>query len=68
MFLSCVIDAMERRRVMTIDIPGAFMHTDIDKLIHVRMDGLMADLFMRVDPAKYRPFLIKEKGRSVLYF
>jgi hypothetical protein len=28
--LSCVIDAMERRDVATVDIPGAFMQADMD--------------------------------------
>ena len=35
LFLSCVIDAKEGRKVMTCDIPGAFMQTDIDEVIHV---------------------------------
>jgi hypothetical protein len=52
-FLTSVIEAQERRNVMTIDIPGAFMHVDIDELIHVRLEGPMAELLMRVNPTKY---------------
>jgi hypothetical protein len=29
-FVTSVLEAQERRKVMTIDIPGAFMHVDID--------------------------------------
>ena len=42
--LTLVINARERRQVMTIDIPGAFMQVDIDELIHVRLEGPMAEL------------------------
>jgi hypothetical protein len=35
LFLSCTIDAKESRKVVTCDIPGAFMQTDIDEIIHV---------------------------------
>jgi hypothetical protein len=66
-FLTAVIDAQERRKVMTIDIPGAFMHVDIDELIHVRLEGPMAELLTRVDPAKYRTYMSKENGKDVLY-
>jgi hypothetical protein len=52
---------------MTIDIPGAFMHVDIDELIHVRLEGPMAELLARVDPKKYRTYMSKENGKEVLY-
>jgi hypothetical protein len=66
-FLTAVINAQERRQVMTIDIPGAFMHVDIDELIHVRLEGPMAELLTRVDPDKYRTFMSEENGKQVLY-
>jgi hypothetical protein len=66
-FLTAVINAQERRKVMTIDIPGAFMHVDIDELIHVRLEGPMAELLTRVDPDKYRTYMSEENGKQVLY-
>jgi uncharacterized membrane protein YgcG len=66
-FLTSVIEAQERRKVMTIDIPGAFMHVDIDELIHVRLEGPMAELLTRVDPAKYRTYMSTERGKQVMY-
>jgi len=42
--LSCAIDEMEGRDVATADIPGAFMHTDMDETVHVRLEGTMAEL------------------------
>jgi hypothetical protein len=37
LLLSCVIDAKERRQVITCDIPGAFMQVDMDEVVHVRL-------------------------------
>ena len=35
-FLTAVIDAMEGRNVVVLDVPGAFMQAKIDELVHVR--------------------------------
>jgi hypothetical protein len=66
-FLTSVIEGQERCKVMTINIPGAFMHVNIDGLIHVRLEGPMAELLTRVDPDKYRTYMSKENGKQVLY-
>ena len=66
-FLTTVINAQEQRQVMMIDIPGAFMHVNINELLHVRLEGPMAELLTRVDPDKYRTYLSKESGKDVLY-
>ena len=65
--LSCVIDAKERRQVMTCDVPGAFMQADIDEIVHVRLEGQLAELLAKVDPELYTPYLVTEKGKTVLY-
>jgi hypothetical protein len=62
-----VINAQERRQVMMIDIPGTFMHVDINKLIHVRLEGPMTELLTCVDPDKYRTYMSEENGKQVLY-
>ena len=67
LFLTSIIDAQEKRKVMTIDIPGAFMQSDIDELIHIKLEGPMAELLTKVDPKKYRPYLTEEKGKPVMY-
>ena len=46
LFLTCLIDAMEERCVITCDIPGAFMQMDIDELIHVKLEGELAELLV----------------------
>jgi hypothetical protein len=54
--LLCVIDALEGRDVATIDIPGASMQADMDKLVHVCLHGKMVELIVRIDPKLYRKF------------
>ena len=67
LLLSCVIDAKERRKVITCDVPGAFMQVDIDEVVHVRLEGALAELLAKVDPALYTEYLVKENGKTILY-
>jgi hypothetical protein len=62
-----VIDAKERRHVMTCDVPGAFMQVDVDEVVHVKLEGPLAELLTKVDPKLYSKFLTKEKGKTVMY-
>ena len=69
--LSCAIDAKEGRKVMTVDVPGAFMHADIDELVHVKFEGELAELLMKVDEKLYRKYMTTEsvrgKTKKVIY-
>ena len=67
LFLSCVIDGQEGRQVATVDIPGAFMHSEMDEVLHLRLDGPMAELLCKVDETKYRQYMCYEKKKPVLY-
>jgi hypothetical protein len=67
-FLTSVVDAKEGRRVITLDIPGASMQTDIDEVVHVRLEGAMARLLVKVNPKLYEQYLEKDKnGKPVMY-
>jgi len=53
---------------VTVDIPGAFMHSDMDELVHMKLDGPMAKLLVCVDPKKYERFITKDhNGKEVIY-
>jgi len=67
LFLTCVIDAEEGRDVATVDVPGAFMHADMNETVWVQLVGTMAELLIKIDPAKYGPYATHEQGRTVLY-
>jgi hypothetical protein len=65
--LTCTIDALERRDVATVDIPGAFMQADMDEVVHMKLEGQMAELLARLDPKLYSKYLDNRNGKPVLY-
>jgi hypothetical protein len=65
--MSCVIDALEGRDVATVDIPGAFMQADMDELVHMWLEGVMAELLVKLDPKLYREYVQDVNGKPVLY-
>ena len=66
LFLTCLVDAIENRCVATCDMPGAFMHSDIDEQVHLKSEGEIAELLIKVDPT-YAEYVSKEKGKTVIY-
>jgi hypothetical protein len=64
---SCIIDAKEGWDVATADIPGAFMQTNLDKTVHMRLDGAMAELLVKIDPKLYRKYLVQAGKKKVIY-
>ena len=66
-FVTATIDAKERREVVTIDIPGAFLHADNEDYVIMKMNGSLAELMVKTDPKIYRKYVTIKKGRQVLY-
>lgn len=66
-FISCGIDAKEERDVATADIPGAFMHADMEGIVRIRLEGTMVALLLQIDHAKYAPYVIYEGNKMILY-
>ena len=59
---------MEGRDVEILDIPGAFMQADImDEVVHVKFEGEIAKMLVKLDPKLYRKFIKDEHEKSVLY-
>ena len=49
--LTCMIDALEKRDVATVDIPGAFLQTKMpkeEKYVHIVLDDGKAELFSKL--------------------
>jgi hypothetical protein len=67
LFLSATMDAHERRDVATADIPGAFMQANIDELVHVRLEGPLARLLVKVNEDLYSKYIVMERGKPVIY-
>ena len=57
--LTCMIDAYERRRVATADIPDAFLQTKMpedEEDVHVILDGRMSELLAKNAPETYQKY------------
>ena len=53
--------------MVTIDIPGAFLHATNDDYVVMRMNGTLAEVMAKTDPKLYRKYLTDEKDKKVLY-
>ena len=54
MFITAVIDAHEGHDVACFNIPGAFLHADVDKDITMVLKGRLAELMDQVAPNLYK--------------
>lgn len=62
------IAAKEKRDVASVDLPGAFMQTELDgEKVTIKFEGRMVELLAMIDPKLYRPHVIIERGKPVLY-
>ena len=65
-----VIDAKQKRDVMTLDIPNAFVQTDIaldgDKII-MKIRGQLVDILMEICPGVYTKYVLHEGKHKILY-
>ncbi len=66
-FITSTIDAKESRKVVTVDVPGAFLHADNKDYVIMKMVGTLAELMVKTNPKIYQQYVMLEKGRSVLY-
>ena len=67
LFISTTLDALERRDVATVDIPGAFMQADMVGDVYMKLEGKIAELLTELEPDQYNKYLQKVKGKSVMY-
>jgi hypothetical protein len=68
MLLTCATDAKEGRYVTVTDIPGAFLHADMEQKVHMLLEGTIAELIVKLEPSLYRKFVWKNKhGKPMLY-
>ena len=65
--LTCIINAAEHCDVATVNIACAFMQADMDKLFHIKLEGKMVDLLVKIEPKLYHKYVLIEKGMPILY-
>jgi hypothetical protein len=67
-FVQSTIFAHESRDVATCDIPGAFLHADNPDYVLMRLDGILAEMMVKIAPSIYRKFVTTNaKGKTILY-
>ncbi len=66
-FVTSTIYARENREVVTINIPGTFLHATNKDYVVMQMNGTLAKLMAQTDPKLYRNYLVDKKGKKVLY-
>jgi len=68
MMLSCAIDAKEDRYGIVMDIPGAFLHADMEDKVHMLQERTIAELIIKLEPSLYRKNIWhNQKGKPMLY-
>jgi hypothetical protein len=67
LILTCVIGAIRGRDVATCDIPGAFMQSAMKGKVVMKLEGVRAEVIIKIDPKLYKKFVATENGRDVIY-
>jgi hypothetical protein len=65
--MTLAIDAHERRVVVVCDIPGAYLHCEMDEICYVLLEGVMVDLYLKVNPGAADKVIIARNGKKRLY-
>ncbi len=66
MMMTLVIDALERREVATADVPGAYLHADMDDFTVLKLVGQSVGILCLAHP-EYETFVTEDNGKKVLY-
>ena len=68
--VTCVIDAFERRDMMSLDLPNAYIQTlmpeDAKARVMMKITGSLVDMMIKIDPI-YRDYVVMENGKRVIY-
>lgn len=67
-FMTCTLEASERRDVAVIDLPGAFLHVDCNDHVIMRFQGRLDRLMVLATPQIYRTYITTgSKHESILF-
>ena len=65
----CAIDGYEKRNVITLDIPNAFIQTktpkkEVGKRIMMKIRGRLVDWLVNMSPTAYKDYVVIENGQK----
>ena len=68
--LTGVIDAHEKKDIMTVNIPNAFIQTPLPqvdgKWVVMKITGYLVDLLVKINPDLYTNKVVYKKGKNIL--
>ena len=67
---TCVIDAKQKRDIVTLDIPNAFVQTDLpenNERIIMRINGKLVDLIVELFPTEYERYVYHKNKTKVIF-
>jgi len=67
MLLTCATDAKEGQYDAVTDIPGEFLHADMEQDVHMLLEGTIAKLIVKLEPCLYRKFVWRKDMASQCY-
>jgi len=68
MMLSCEIEAKENIYIVVSDIPGDFLHVDIQDNMHMLLEGTFTEMIVKLDPTICRKHIwYNPHGKPMLY-
>ena len=66
--ITSAIDTYERRDVLTIDCPGAFLRATASDPVLMKFREPLVDALLLIDPAMYHDYVTTgKKGEKILY-
>jgi hypothetical protein len=67
-FITATIAASKRRKVRCLNVPSAFVNTDVDEDVLMVLKGELAKMMTKIAPQVYRKYIIADrKGTPILY-
>jgi len=69
LMLSCTIDAKENLYVIVTDIPGALLHVDKEGIVHMILEGEIAELIVKIELETYKNTygIIEKESQCCMY-
>ena len=65
--LLCVINALEKLKVTILDIPEVFLQVDMHELVHIKVEGVLVELLVKIDPNQCTKYAVEEREKTVIY-
>ena len=65
--ITAVVDAYEYRDVAIVDIPGAYLISDMDEEVHLFLRGRMSEMMEKTAPEVYAKYVTLQNGKPILY-